>query len=74
MKNDRFEVDNLPNFLLDANCSFHHEATARGYVSRKKKTVTVEPYAGKFGEGFKVLLPDWRSTSYCKVYYWIKRN
>lgn len=54
----------------------HHESTWRGYVSRKlsPEELPVYPYTGKFGRGFKVLLPNWESTNYSRVKYFIYRS
>jgi hypothetical protein len=47
-----------------------HTSLARGYVSRKTKG-NVEEYEGKFGKGFKVHSPNWESTRYHYVTYYI---
>lgn len=54
----------------------HHESTFRGYISRKLSVdeLPVLPYKGKFGIGFKVLLPNWESTNYSRVKYFIYRS
>lgn len=54
----------------------HHESTFRGYISRKLSVdeLPVLPYKGKFGTGFKVLLPNWESTNYSRVKYFIYRS
>lgn len=54
----------------------HHEATWRGYLSRKlsPEELPVYPYMGKFGRGFKVLLPNWESTNYSRVKYFIYKE
>lgn len=54
----------------------HHEATCRGYLSRKlsPEELPVYPYTGKFGKGFKVLLPNWGSTNYTRVKYFIYKE
>lgn len=51
----------------------HHTSYARGYVSRKMKWSELEgeEYKGKFGEGFKVYSPNFNSTNYCYVTYYI---
>lgn len=50
----------------------HHTALFRGYVSRKNAGGIVEKYSGKFGKGYKVLRPNWNSTRYSKVDYFIE--
>lgn len=54
----------------------HHESTFKGYISRKLSVdeLPVLPYKGKFGVGFKVLLPNWESTKYSRVKYFIYRS
>lgn len=53
---------------------FSHSSYARGYVSRKLKAIDypVEEYAGRFGNGYKVLKPNWKSTQYMIVEYWVE--
>lgn len=43
----------------------------RGYVSRKTAG-TLEAYQGKYGTGYKWLLPNYRSNRYMTVEYWCK--
>lgn len=43
----------------------------RGYVSRKTAG-TLEAYQGKYGTGYKWLLPNYRSNHYMTVEYWCK--
>lgn len=54
----------------------HHESTCQGYISRKlsPEQLPVYPYTGKFGRGFKVLLPNWESTNYSRVKYFIYKE
>lgn len=51
---------------------YHHTALFRGYVSRKNAGGIVEKYSGKFGKGYKVLRPNWNSTRYSKVDYFVE--
>lgn len=48
----------------------HHTALARGYISRKIEG-TVESYDGVFGKGFKVMKPNFKSSRYVIVEYWV---
>ena len=50
---------------------FHHSALQRGYISRKLECV-IENYSGKFGSGFKVLYPNYNSTRFVTIQYYIK--
>lgn len=49
----------------------HHTATARGYISRKNPEGIATQYAGKYGKGFRVAKPNWDSTRFYIVEYWI---
>lgn len=51
-----------------------HSATCRGYVSRKLRPedYSIVSYSGKYGDGFKALLPNKQSTNYSIVEYWVK--
>lgn len=51
--------------------SEHHTSTMRGYVSRKTEG-RIEPYKGRFGEGYKLLTPRFDTTTYCYVTYFVK--
>ena len=55
---------------IKAAYTLHHTATHAGYHSRK--SVTVEPYSGRFGTGFKVHKAHPTSTQYHLVEYYTK--
>lgn len=59
------ELDASPDYYL------HHTASYRGYVSRVNGPI-VEPYRGKFGEGYVVRSPRWDTTTYAYITYYIK--
>ena len=47
----------------------------RGYVSRKKhKDGIVEKYDGKFGTGYVIRRPNWQSTGYSYITYYITND
>ncbi len=48
----------------------HHTSLTRGYVSRKTDGHVYE-YSGKFGKGYKHYSPNFESTRYCYVTYYI---
>ncbi len=48
-----------------------HTSLARGYVSRKSEGYVYE-YAGKFGKGFVLATPNFRSTRFYYVTYFIE--
>lgn len=52
---------------------FYHSAMKQGYVSRKSEGI-VEPYKGRYGEGYVLLSPRWDTTRYCTISYYIKRK
>jgi hypothetical protein len=49
-----------------------HTSWTKGYVSRKSEPV-VYPYSGRFGEGYVVYSPSWRSTQYHYITYYIEK-
>lgn len=59
-------------------CYLHHTSYFRGYVSRREENPE-EPgalgwygeYKGHFGEGFAEYTPNWQSSWYSYVTYWI---
>ena len=54
--------------------SFDHDAWRRGYISRKtahNESYPVWSYQGRFGSGFVVYKPSFKSTSYHIVEYYI---
>lgn len=50
----------------------HHWAWTRGYITRRNKDGYIEPYKGKFGEGYIHHTPSWDSTQYHYVEYYVK--
>ena len=59
-----------------ADCTMHHTALTRGYVSRKPIEAGINPftsYKGRFGEGFTRLSSNPKSTQYCFITYYIKK-
>ena len=53
-----------------AGRKLHHSALRQGYVSRKIAG-TASVYKGRFGEGIIILRPNFNSTRYCIVEYYI---
>jgi hypothetical protein len=49
-----------------------HTSLTRGYVSRKKPEGTTLEYKGRFGKGAKILTPNFHSTRYCYVTYYLE--
>jgi hypothetical protein len=69
------EITTIPTIEeIKATCIEHHTAWMRGYVSRKKPEGIIEPYKGRFGEGYTVKTPSWQSTAYCHITYYITKE
>ena len=52
-------------------CYEHHTSLFRGYVSRRLPEPLYEAYDGRFGKGYRELIPNWDSSQYSYVRYWI---
>ena len=64
----------LMQHVREGALAFHHDAWARGYISRKTardESYTVYSYNGRFGSGFVVYKPSFKSTNYYIVEYYI---
>jgi hypothetical protein len=44
----------------------------RGYISRKGKVTDAHPYKGVYGIGYCVYRPNWESTRYSYVTYYVE--
>lgn len=51
----------------------HHTASALGYISRKSEGV-IEPYSGRYGDGYILRIPRFDTNRYHYVSYYIRRN
>ena len=49
----------------------HHTSTFRGYVSRANIESEPKEYHGAFGDGFTTVSPNWTSTYYSYITYYI---
>lgn len=58
-------------YLFGEEYKLKHEATKRGYISRKSDG-RIEPYKGIYGEGYTIHIPRWDTTQYHTIQYWIK--
>ena len=56
--------------LIDEGLIFHHIAWERGYLSRKESPFLTK-YKGKFGEGYKLHIPTYKSTHYHIIEYFV---
>lgn len=63
----------LSEMLVDGKLRFHHSALFRGYVSRTRKDedVVAYPYSGRFGTGYVAYFPNWSSTNYSYIAYYV---
>lgn len=63
--------------LKDAGYKITQYAWVNGYVSRAAfngNACIVEEYKGKYGKGYLVKRPSWRSTRFCSGEYWTKNT
>lgn len=63
--------------LTEEQLSFHHFATAQGYLKRNQKKreqeeVMITKYAGKFGEGYILYLPNYLTKRFVHKLYFIR--
>lgn len=65
-------VEMLKSKVETGELRYHHSATRRGYVSRKNPDGVIEKYNGKFGTGYKRILPRWDTTCYVTVEYYVE--
>lgn len=64
---------NLAEFMKNEKCRLYKKAVRRGYTTRKVKNI-IYGYSGKYGNGFLVTYPNYESTLYSVVEYWIKEK
>lgn len=66
----------LGTLVNDDRYYLHHTAYYKGYVSRKADYdhLPVTPYKGRFGTGYTVDLPSYRSTRYCRRQYYVLKE
>lgn len=58
--------------LIDKGYRLHHTALNGGYISRKLKDGIIEKYDGRFGKGYTVKKPNFESTRYYHISYYVK--
>lgn len=68
------KASDVDYFMNSHGYRLHHSATTRCYVSRKSGMRRVETYKGRFGEGYIVYEPNWCSTNYSYIVYYIKKE
>lgn len=65
--------------LTEEHLSFHHFASAQGYLKRNQKKreqeeVIITKYAGKFGEGYILYLPSYLSKRFVHKLYFMRTS
>lgn len=62
--------------VISAGYTCHHRSWYRGYISRRTdpENLPAYPYEGKFGKGYYVLFPSWRSSWYCTIAYYTNKT
>lgn len=58
--------------LIENGYKLHHTALNGGYISRKLKDGIIEEYDGRFGKGYTVKKPNFESTRYYHISYYVK--
>ena len=58
--------------LTNKGYYLHHTALSHGYISRKNKSGIIEEYDGRFGKGYTVKKPNFESTRYYQISYYVK--
>ncbi len=65
-------LQELKQLLKSGEITEHHTSMTRGYVSRKNGETEPAIYNGKFGKGYTTFSPNFDSTRYCFVTYYIQ--
>lgn len=65
--------------LTEEHLLFHHIASAQGYLKRSQKKreqeeVMITKYAGKFGEGYILYLPNYLTKRFVHKLYFIRAS
>ena len=63
-------LNEINNAVKNGKLYNSHTSRCRGYISRKLES-KIFIYNGKFGKGYKVLTPNWESTRYCFITYYL---
>ena len=66
----KFDMQLIESLVNSGLLRRSHSAWYRGYVSRKIYGI-VRPYDGRFGRGFTVLTPSFKSSIYCRITYYV---
>lgn len=61
------------NELAERGLSLVQRSLYRKYISRRLDCYGLaEEYNGRYGKGLRVFRPNWGSTNYCWVEYWVE--
>lgn len=65
--------------LIEERLFFHHFSSAQGYLKRNRKKreqeeVMITKYSGKFGEGYILYLPNYRTKRFVHKLYFIRAS
>lgn len=63
-------INKINEMVKNGSLTELHTSWMRGYISRKGGGM-VENYQGRFGKGFAVYTPSWKSTQYHYVTYYL---
>jgi len=61
----------LKDAIKNGEIKLHHTSLFRGYVSRTSIESEPSEYHGRFGDGFTMVSPNWDSTNYSYITYYI---
>jgi len=65
-------IDEIESAVAAGQLRAVKTAMWRGYVSRKGKVTAAHPYRGRYGVGYCVYRPNWESTRYSFVTYYVE--
>jgi hypothetical protein len=69
--NKGITIDDIDILVKEGKLTHSHTAMFRGYVSRKDGSYA-RPYKGRYGRGVVVYSPNWGSTRYSFVSYYLE--
>jgi hypothetical protein len=65
-------LNEIESAVMDGKLKAVRTSMWRGYVSRKGKVSAAHPYKGVYGVGYCVYRPNWESTRYSFVTYYVE--
>lgn len=70
MEKKYLSIEEIERMEENGTLVYHHTAYFRGYVYRTIGAYA-EPYKGRFGEGYVVRSPNYHSTTYSYISYYV---